>query len=80
VNSRKSRADRVAIVVSSLGGGGAERVVVDLGRYLHSVGRDVTLFTLTGDGPEAYAVPEGVRHDQICIPEPRHDASEDHIG
>jgi GalNAc-alpha-(1->4)-GalNAc-alpha-(1->3)-diNAcBac-PP-undecaprenol alpha-1,4-N-acetyl-D-galactosaminyltransferase len=67
VNSRKSRADRIAIIVSSLGGGGAERVVVDLGRYLRDAGRDVTLFTLSGDDNNVYAAPEGVRRIRLDI-------------
>ncbi len=71
VKSRKTRAERVVIVVSSLGGGGAERVVVDLARYLRDAGRDVTLFTLTGDdNADAYAVPEGVRQMRTDIRRP----------
>lgn len=68
VKSRKARAERVVIVVASLGGGGAERVVVDLGRYLRDAGREVIFFTLTGDDDTgAYAVPEGIRQIRTDI-------------
>ena len=56
----KARAHRVLVVISSLGGGGAERVAIDLCRYLRDSGRAVTLLTLTGDDPESYSVPEGI--------------------
>src|SRR5689334_14147583 len=63
---------RITMVLSSLVGGGAERVAADLCRYLSEAGRDVTLLTLTGDDPDAYSVPEGTRRERIEI---RHDAT-----
>lgn len=54
-------------MVSSLGGGGAERVVVDLCRHLRDSGRDVTLMTLSGNDADAYAVSEGVRRERMEI-------------
>jgi glycosyltransferase involved in cell wall biosynthesis len=62
-----TRADRITIVVASLGGGGAERVIVDLSRHLRDSGRQVTLLTLNGDDPDAYLVPDGVRRERMEI-------------
>ncbi len=67
MSSIRTRAVRIAVVVSSLGGGGAERVVVDLCRYLRDSGRDVTLITLSGNDPDAYPVPEGIRRERVEI-------------
>jgi GalNAc-alpha-(1->4)-GalNAc-alpha-(1->3)-diNAcBac-PP-undecaprenol alpha-1,4-N-acetyl-D-galactosaminyltransferase len=67
LNSKTTPADRIAVVISSLGGGGAERVVVDLCRHLRDSGREVTLITLSGDDPDAYAVPAGVRRERMEI-------------
>jgi len=63
----KDRADRIAVVIASLGGGGAERVVVDLCRYLRDLGREVTLITLSGDDPDVYPVPVGVKRERLEI-------------
>jgi glycosyltransferase involved in cell wall biosynthesis len=52
---------RVAIVLSSFGGGGAERVAVTLAGGLHDLGVDVDLVVLTSDGPLRDAVPPGVK-------------------
>ncbi len=60
-------ANRVTVVSASLYGGGAERVVVDLCRHLRDSGREVTLLTLTGDDPDAYKAPEGVRRERLEI-------------
>jgi len=54
-------------VVSTLTGGGAERVVVDLCRYLRDSGREITLLTLNGDDPDAYLVPDGIRRERLDI-------------
>lgn len=62
-----TRADRVTLVVASLGGGGAERVIVDLARYLRDNGRQVTLLTLNGNDPDAYALPDGIRRERMEI-------------
>jgi GalNAc-alpha-(1->4)-GalNAc-alpha-(1->3)-diNAcBac-PP-undecaprenol alpha-1,4-N-acetyl-D-galactosaminyltransferase len=62
-----TRADRITIVVASLTGGGAERVVVDLCRYLRDSGREITLLTLNGDDPDAYLVPDGIRRERLDI-------------
>jgi len=48
------------IVIHSLGGGGAERVAVDMCDYWFSQGCRVTLVTLSGPQTDAYPVPEGV--------------------
>jgi glycosyltransferase involved in cell wall biosynthesis len=60
-------AERIVVVISSLAGGGAERVAIDLCRYLRDAGRSVTLLTLSGDDPDTYAVPEGVRRARLEI-------------
>ena len=59
-SNAKARADRVLVVISSLGGGGAERVAIDLCRYLRDSGRSITLLTLTCDELESYSVPAGI--------------------
>jgi GalNAc-alpha-(1->4)-GalNAc-alpha-(1->3)-diNAcBac-PP-undecaprenol alpha-1,4-N-acetyl-D-galactosaminyltransferase len=63
----RSAAKRILVVISSLGGGGAERVVVELAEYLVASGREVTLLTLNGDDPDAYPVPAGVERDRMEI-------------
>lgn len=67
MSSKKAGAEHVVIVIYSLRGGGAERVVVDLCRYLLDNGRKVTLLTLSGDDPEAYVVPDGVRRERMEV-------------
>lgn len=42
------------LLVSSLGGGGAERVIVELAAFLCDCGHRVTLATFTGEGEDAY--------------------------
>ena len=59
--------ERIVVVISSLAGGGAERVAIDLCRYLCGAGRSVTLLTLSGDDPDIYAIPEGVRRARLEI-------------
>jgi GalNAc-alpha-(1->4)-GalNAc-alpha-(1->3)-diNAcBac-PP-undecaprenol alpha-1,4-N-acetyl-D-galactosaminyltransferase len=66
-SKRSSHADRIAVVSYSLGGGGAERVVIDLCRYLRDNGRDVTLLTLSGEDPDAYAMPTGVQRERMEV-------------
>ena len=48
------------IVIHSLGGGGAERVAVDMCDYWLQLGCRVTLVTQSSPDTDAYAVPEGV--------------------
>ena len=60
-------ANRILIIIGSLGGGGAERVVVDLCGSLVEVGRDVTLLTLCGDDRDVYELPAGVRRERIEV-------------
>lgn len=62
-----TRANRITILIASLAGGGAERVIIDLSRYLYDSGRLVTLVTLNGDDPDAYRVPDGVRRERMEI-------------
>lgn len=60
-------AHRIVIVIGSIGPGGAERVVVDLARYLHDAGREVIILTLNGDEEDFYSLPEGVSRARIDI-------------
>lgn len=60
-------ATRILIIIGSLGGGGAERVVVDLCGSLIEAGRDVTLLTLCGDDPDVYELPAGVRRERVEV-------------
>lgn len=48
------------IVIHSLGGGGAERVAVDMCDYWLGQGCHVTLVTQSGPETDAYPVPPGV--------------------
>ena len=63
-------AQRILVVISSLGQGGAERVAVDLCDFLVTAGRDVTVLTLTGNDPDAYRLPTAVHRRRIEIRRP----------
>lgn len=47
---------KVAIIITSLGAGGAERVAVNQANYLAGRGHGVTLVTLEGDSPDHYSI------------------------
>lgn len=51
---------RLALVISSLGGGGGERIMLDLARGWVSRGHQVTVVTLSSPVTDAYPVPDGV--------------------
>lgn len=55
---------RLAIVVSSLGGGGAERAVVTLSAELARRGKDVVVMTYA-DVPDVYALDAAVRRERL---------------
>src|SRR5512133_4378445 len=59
--ARFSGRRRVAIVISSLGGGGAERVVSALAKYWDLAGHEVTVVTLASRDIDAYGLAPGVR-------------------
>jgi GalNAc-alpha-(1->4)-GalNAc-alpha-(1->3)-diNAcBac-PP-undecaprenol alpha-1,4-N-acetyl-D-galactosaminyltransferase len=61
------RPQRITLVISSLGRGGAERVAVDLCDFLAKSGRDVSVLTLSGDDPDAYDLPASVHRRRIEI-------------
>src|SRR5258708_357463 len=61
------RPQRITLVISSLGRGGAERVAVDLFGFLAKSGRDVSVLTLSGDDPDAYELPASVQRRRIEI-------------
>src|SRR5215217_481661 len=51
----------ILILIHSLGGGGAERVSVNLAATWAAAGDRVTIATLKGAEPISYEIPEGVR-------------------
>lgn len=58
-----ARQPHLMIVIHSLGGGGAERVAVDMASYWSARGCRVSVITQTGAQDDAYPLPEGVtRH------------------
>jgi GalNAc-alpha-(1->4)-GalNAc-alpha-(1->3)-diNAcBac-PP-undecaprenol alpha-1,4-N-acetyl-D-galactosaminyltransferase len=61
------RPQRITLVISSLGRGGAERVAVDLCSFLAESGRDVSVLTLSGDDPDAYDLPASIHRRRIEI-------------
>ena len=52
---------RITCTISSLGGGGAERSLVNLATLLAEKGHEVRLLTLQRQVPDAYSVPSGIR-------------------
>lgn len=60
----------VVIVISSIGGGGAERVAVDLANYLNTSGCRVTLVTLSGNDPDSFVPAEGIGRMRLEIRRP----------
>lgn len=60
-------AKRIVLVIGGLGGGGAERVLVDFANYLISVGRDVALLTIMSGGEEVYELDGRVTRLRVDI-------------
>jgi glycosyltransferase involved in cell wall biosynthesis len=58
---------RIALVISSLSCGGAERVLVTLGGNLASRGHEIALLTLSGDAADFYSPPEGVERIALDV-------------
>lgn len=52
----------ILILIHSLGGGGAERVTLDLAGNWAANGNRVTILTMMGDASAVYGLPPGVRH------------------
>jgi GalNAc-alpha-(1->4)-GalNAc-alpha-(1->3)-diNAcBac-PP-undecaprenol alpha-1,4-N-acetyl-D-galactosaminyltransferase len=67
VTTESKRAGRVTVVSAQLSDGGAERVAIDLCRYLRDEGRNVTLLTLSANTPDAYLPPEGVLRERLRV-------------
>lgn len=60
---------RITLVISGLGGGGAERVVVNLAHTWASRGDEPTILTITQNSrPSAYTVPDNVAHRDLGWP------------
>jgi len=51
----------LALVISSLGGGGGERIMLDLARGWLARGHGVTIITLSSPATDAYPIPVGAR-------------------
>jgi len=51
---------RIVFVSSSLGGGGAERVLITMAEYWSAAGHDVVILTLRSDPDREYGPPKGV--------------------
>jgi glycosyltransferase involved in cell wall biosynthesis len=66
----RDNAHHILIVIASLGGGGAERVVTDFSGYLVEKGREVTVLTTNGDDRDAYTLPREVCRKRIDIRRP----------
>ena len=60
-------AQRIVLVIGSLGGGGAERVLVDLANYLVSVDRDVAVLTIVSGDEDVYELDGRVMRLRIDI-------------
>ena len=63
---------RVTFVLPSFAGGGAERVVLTLLRYLNRTRFAPSLVVLSGEGPLRYAVPEDLSVTDLARPRLRH--------
>jgi len=59
---------RITLVISSLGGGGAQRTAVNVANHWAASGRSVTMATLyQGDAPSAFALDARVPHVDACL-------------
>jgi glycosyltransferase involved in cell wall biosynthesis len=58
---------RIAIVISSLGAGGAQRVVVDLAAALVARGHEVSLITYSGVDSDHFRPPPGVPRSELNL-------------
>lgn len=58
---------RVLFIISSLGGGGAERVISELAAFFVERGFAVTLATLEGEGADRYALVSGIERIRINL-------------
>jgi glycosyltransferase involved in cell wall biosynthesis len=65
MNGRTSEAFDLALVVSDLGSGGAQRVVLHLVEAWHKAGRRVAVITLADSGRDFFRLPRGVRRIAI---------------
>ena len=58
---------KILILINSLGGGGAERVTLNLAREWRDAGADVVIATLQSERHDAYLVPGGIRRVSLNI-------------
>src|SRR5438128_1496329 len=61
------RAKHYVLIVSSLRGGGAERVIADVAEFFAGCGRRVTLLTLDGDSPDSYLLSSRIDRVRVNI-------------
>lgn len=59
---------KIAFVIPTLCGGGAERAVILLTEGLMSKGHDVTVVTLSGEEEDVYSLPEGAARVALNMP------------
>ncbi len=59
---------RVTCIISSLGGGGAERSILILSEKLSELGFHVTLITLRPEIPDVYIVPPSIQRIYASLP------------
>jgi GalNAc-alpha-(1->4)-GalNAc-alpha-(1->3)-diNAcBac-PP-undecaprenol alpha-1,4-N-acetyl-D-galactosaminyltransferase len=70
VHEERERALRVALVVPSLGGGGAERIASALANHWSEFGVDVCLVTIGGRDADTYALDPRVRRVALDLARP----------
>lgn len=58
---------RVTLVISSLAAGGAQRVMLDLGRHLAEQGHTVSLFTFSAGSDDFFVVPRGIERRALGL-------------
>lgn len=71
-----ARPMRVAVVISSLSGGGAERAASALARYWARAEREVAVITLGSGEDDAYALPAEVQREALGLLRPSRSALE----
>lgn len=61
---------RILLIIHSLGGGGAERVTVNLADYWQAAGHEIAIATLVGDALQRYNLSASVRHLPLGVARP----------
>lgn len=69
---RDSASLAIALVITSLGGGGAERVVFYLATYLHGLGHRVSIVTLMTESRCPFSFPTGIERKSLDVLPAKH--------